>query len=259
MPTACSAHPRLKAILDLACDYAAHMLGCGASTLRVIRCTRRLAGALGVDVEMTTTFKHFTVSCRDCCTGRCCTRVVSVPELPVSFERTSSLSTLSWQAHDERLSVDELRHRFDRITATPRWNHWTVLLMISVANACFCHLFGGDLIAMGLVFVATAAGFGLKQALMAHGVNHYIINVSCAFVASLIASASLSVDCTAQVAIATSPLFLVPGVPLINGVIDIVEGHILVGISRLVNAMMIILCIAIGMSATLEIVKGSLI
>ena len=54
-------------------------------------------------------------------------------------------------------------------------------------------------------------------------------------------------------------LFLVPGVPLINGVIDIVEGHILIGCSRLISALLLILCIAVGLSVTLLLVKGSLI
>ena len=54
-------------------------------------------------------------------------------------------------------------------------------------------------------------------------------------------------------------LFLVPGVPLINGVIDIVEGHILIGCSRLINALLLIICIAIGLSATLLMVKDGLL
>ena len=37
--------------------------------------------------------------------------------------------------------------------------------------------------------------------------------------------------------------------------IDIVEGHILIGCSRLINALLLIVCIAVGLSATLMIVK----
>ena len=47
--------------------------------------------------------------------------------------------------------------------------------------------------------------------------------------------------------------------PLINGVIDIVEGHVLIGMSRLVNATLLIICIAVGLSATLLMVKDSLL
>ena len=59
--------------------------------------------------------------------------------------------------------------------------------------------------------------------------------------------------------IATSVLYLVPGVPLINGVIDIVEGYVLTGFARLTEAALLIINIAIGLSFTLLLVKNSLI
>ena len=108
-------------------------------------------------------------------------------------------------------------------------------------------------------FTSTLAGFSARQQLTKAGVNHFIIFILSAFVASLCASSALRFDCTAETAIATSVLFLVPGVPLINGVIDIVEGHVLIGCSRLIGALLLILCIAVGLSVTLLMVKGSLL
>jgi len=58
---------------------------------------------------------------------------------------------------------------------------------------------------------------------------------------------------TPDMALGTSMLYLVPGVPLINGVMDIIDGHVLAGFSRLVNACMLIICIALGLSFTLLI------
>ena len=77
--------------------------------------------------------------------------------------------------------------------------------------------------------------------------------------ASLCASSALIFNADADIAIATSVLFLIPGVPLINGVIDIVEGHILLGLSRIINALLLVICIAIGLSVTLLLVKNSLL
>ena len=51
----------------------------------------------------------------------------------------------------------------------------------------------------------------------------------------------------------TSVLFLIPGVPLINSILDILEGHVLVGLSRTINATILIICIALGLSMTLLI------
>jgi len=53
-------------------------------------------------------------------------------------------------------------------------------------------------------------------------------------------------------------LYLPPGVPLINGIIDIVEGHTLSGTSRLIHGALIILSIACGMAITLLIATGNI-
>ena len=179
--------------------------------------------------------------------------------MPVSFERNSDLSALSWDALDERLPLAEVRRRFGELIDKPRIDPIFVLLTVGLANASFCRLFGGDWTAIGIVFTATLVGYAVKQRMQAHGVNHFLIFIGSAFTASLCASAALRFDCTAEIALATSPLFLVPGVPLINGVIDIVEGHILIGFSRLINALLLIICIAVGLAATLLMVKDSLL
>ena len=187
------------------------------------------------------------------------TRVVAIPALPISFERNSDLSALSWDALDERLPLDEIRRRYRTLVEKPRMDPVFTLIVVGLANASFCRLFGGDWTAVGIVFTATLVGFAVKQRLTAHGINHFLIFICSAFVASLCATAALRFDCAAEIALATSPLFLVPGVPLINGVIDIVEGHVLIGMSRLVNATLLIICIAVGLSATLLMVKDSLL
>ena len=66
-------------------------------------------------------------------------------------------------------------------------------------------------------------------------------------------------NATPDVAIGTSVLFLIPGVPLLNGVIDIVESHILLGVTRLVGALLLIMCIAVGLSITLSLVHNGLV
>ena len=232
----------LHEILDFIAEYATYLLGSGVHTSRVIRNSQRTI-----------------LTARDETSGEVVTRVVRIPALPVSFERNSDLSALSWDALDERLPLEEIRRRFGGLTAKPRIDPIFVLLTVGLANASFCRLFGGDWTAVGIVFTATLVGFAAKQRMQAHGVNHYLVFIVAAFMASLCASAALRFDCTAQTALATRPLFLVPGVPLINGVIDIVEGHILIGFSRLINALLLIVCIAVGLSATLLMVKNSLL
>ena len=146
-----------------------------------------------------------------------------------------------------------------KIVSAPMIHPLFVLLLVGFANASFCKLFGGDLISMGIVFSATITGFYLKQQMQKKKINHYITFIVSAFVASLCASTALIFDTTSEIALATSVLYLVPGVPLINGVIDVVEGYVLTGFARLTEASLLIVSIAIGLSFTLLMVKNSLI
>ena len=82
-----------------------------------------------------------------------------------------------------------------------------------------------------------------------------VIFIICSKKTSL--TAALGVFCnlvtTQDIALGTSVLFLIPGVPLINSILDILEGHVLVGLSRTINATILIICIALGLSMTLLI------
>ncbi len=249
----------LTEILDFIAEYATYLLGSGVHTSRVIRNSQRMGVSQGVDIQLSSFQKNTIISAHDAQSGETITRVVGIPPLPISFERNSDLSALSWDAFDEKLPLSEIRTRYERLISKPRIDPIFVLLTVGMANASFCRLFGGDWTAVGIVFTATLVGFAARQRMQAHHVNHFLIFIISAFMASLCASAALLFDCTAEIAIATSPLFLVPGVPLINGVIDIVEGHILIGWSRLINALLLIVCLAIGLSATLLMVKNSLL
>ena len=102
-----------------------------------------------------------------------------------------------------------------------------------------------------IVFLSTMAGFFVRSRMQHYGINHFIQFTVSAFVASLCASSALLFDATAEIAIATSVLYLIPGVPLINGVIDVLEGHTLTGETRLVQAFLLIICIAVGLSFSL--------
>lgn len=243
---------------DFIARYLSHMLGAGVHTSRVVRNSKRIGTALGVDVSIHTSQKTATLTVKS---GQLMnTRVLDIPAFPISFEWNADLSALSWAAYDRKMPLKEIEAKFDELISKPRMNPVFVLLMVSLANASFCRLFGGDVWAMLVTFTATMIGFFTRQHLTRRRVNHYIVFIISAFVASLCASTALTLGIdSAEIALATSVLYLVPGVPLINGIIDITDGHIQIGISRLVNALMLIVCIAIGMSATLMLVKDSLL
>ena len=165
----------LSDILDFVAEYASYLLGSGVHTSRVIRNAQRIGTSQGVDIQLSSFQKSIIITVHDERSGEVVTRVVKIPALPISFERNSDLSALSWDAVDEHLSLTDLRDRYGELIAKPRMDPIFVLLTVGLANASFCRLFGGDWTAVGIVFTSTLVGFSARQQMQAHAVNHFLV------------------------------------------------------------------------------------
>ncbi len=249
----------LQEIQHFVGEYASMLMGSGVHTLRVVRNVTRMGNALGVTINMSMFQTSFVMTVIDRVSEKAYNRVISIPHYPINFEFNAELSALSWQAFDEKLDLKEIERRYHLIIQSPRISPFIVLGLVGIANASFCKLFAGGWPAVGIVLVATLIGFYIRQWMMKHHLNHYIVFIVSAFAASICASSALFFSTTPQTALATSVLYLIPGVPLLNGVIDMVSGHVLTGFSRLVNAFLLVLCVAIGLSFTLLLVKNNLL
>jgi len=109
------------------------------------------------------------------------------------------------------------------------------------------------------VILATLLGMFIRQQMQKRHYNHFIVFMVSAFSASMFASLTLIPGWTPDIAIGTSVLFLIPGVPLINGIIDILEGHTVTGTSRLIQATLLVICIATGLAVPLLLFMKNLL
>ncbi|MCD8260210.1 MAG: threonine/serine exporter family protein [Bacteroides sp.] len=245
-------HNELKELSRFLAEYATCLMAVGVQTSRILRNTYRIAESFGYQCDITIFQKTIIMTLHDVDHTHSYSLVVQVKPLALNFAINSRLSALSWQAYDEHLSLEELRIRLQEIISRPRENKWLVIWLVAFANAAFCRLFMGDLISMGIVFVATFCGFYLRTQLMERHWNHLAVFILSSFTASFVASSAYLFGWgdTPEVAVGTSVLYLIPGVPLINSIMDIIDGHVLVGTSCFINACLLIICIAIGLSAT---------
>ncbi|MDD4609638.1 MAG: threonine/serine exporter family protein [Bacteroidaceae bacterium] len=249
---------RFTAVAKFLGKYASHQMGCGVHTSRVVRNTKRLSESFDIDVAVSLFQRTLTISVYDHEANRVHSELVEIQHQPILFIHNASLSALSWEALDNHLTLDEVKKKYDEALAAPLLHPLFILILASLANLSFCKLFGGDIVAMIIVFVATASGFYLKQCMTRWHCNNHLTFIASAFTASFIAASSFFLDTTSEIAMATSVLFLIPGVPLVNGVIDIIEGYTLIGVTRLINCALMILCIAVGLGGTLMIFQNSL-
>ena len=254
--SACQAediHQDLKAKTIFLAEYASTLEAVGVQTSRIHYNTIRIAKSFGYWCNLMVLPKTLSVTLHDANREHSYTYIKKTPAMALNFKINMELSHLSWRSYDEHLSLDKLKSAFDKIVNTPRENPWLVLVLVSFAHMCFCRLFEGNYTSMAIVWIATFVGFLLKQQLLKRHWNDLAVFTLCAFVSTMIGATDYLYfhGGTEDMSLGTSMLYLVPGVPIINGVMDIIDKHSLNGMARLINALMLIICIALGLSFTI--------
>ena len=232
------------------CDYATTLLECGATTVRIEKNVGRMAEAFGSRAEVSIFPKHIELVECDAVTGERSFFSKTIGHGGINYATISALSKLSWNSVDRHLPLATVRDEYQRICQEKRLPLWLVTLLTSFANASFCRLFEGDLPSMSIVFVATLCGFYLKNALC----KKYHFDVRAAIIVAGCVSAILSCagyvfgwGKTPDVALATSVLYLVPGIPYLNSVSDLINDHYLCATSRFIHAATLTVCLSVGL------------
>jgi uncharacterized membrane protein YjjP (DUF1212 family) len=242
--------PDIHEVADLLTDVASTLMTSGAHAMRILQNVSRMAKTFGYQIDLSI----FQLSIMMTITSledpqKRVTLIKKINPTLLNFSLVLKLSELSWGTFDQKWTFNQAKEIYHQTVQKKRMSRWLVLFLVSCGNAAFCGLFHGDLFAIGLVFFATMTGFFVRQELINRHVNQLVVFTTSAFTASLFAGMAyvFHLGDTPEIALASSVLYLIPGVPLINSILDIVQGHILIGIARLVNAISLIVCIAIGL------------
>ena len=246
---------KVKEVEEMLLDVGTLLMSNGASTGRVRTTVNRIAEALGYDVELLITSRSLmlTVTTED---GSDYTSSVRrTPPHGVNFTLVSGISRLSWRVIEDKLSVEDINLDINRLTSLPHYPRIFVLSLVALSGASFCRLFGGEGLELVVAFVATFFGLFIRQEAIKKRFNPYLAIAFASFAASMIAglSVKLGIGDSSEHALSTSVLFLIPGVPLITALTDLIDGNTLNGIVRGVNGFMIAFAIALGLMLAMQI------
>jgi uncharacterized membrane protein YjjP (DUF1212 family) len=175
----------------------------------------------------------------------------------INFTMISGISRISWFIVNENWGIQKIREELARVKALAHYPRLVTLILTGLAGASFCRLAGGGPLEMGVVFVASTAGLFIRQETTKLNFNPYLCIYMAAFSASAIAAAFIKLDIAKihEPAFATSVLFLIPGVPLINAFSDLIDGNLNNGLIRGINGFIISFTIALGLLTSMAVFK----
>jgi uncharacterized membrane protein YjjP (DUF1212 family) len=229
-------------------NVGAALMSSGASTHRTRLTLERLASALGFKIELLITQRALVVTVIDKDNDLFFSRLKRTSPHHINFKIVSGISRMSWKVLEENWTLNQIVVEMRRLKKIPQYPQWLVLTTVGLAGSAFCHIFGGGIIEMIVAFVATFAGLFVRHWAVKKKFNPYVSVYFAALTASLIAGFAelYNIGNQPEAAFSTAVLFLVPGIPLINSVTDMMDGNIQNGMVRMMNGLIIALAIAMG-------------
>ncbi len=231
---------------ELLLKISAMLMTAGANTNRILIIINKFSALMHVDAQVFINHKAFIISLTDKRNGDKTTQVKRLPAHVVNFNTLSSLSQAGVLAKREKWSFERIKQEVDNIDQKAHHPPWLVLTAVSFAGAALTILFGGDYYGFAAVFVGTFLGLFVKQFFHKREFNTYLATFAGTFISSLTTAYILTLipSLKPDIAIATSVLFSVPGVPLINSFTDFMDGYFITGMVRLIHALLFVMSIA---------------
>lgn len=246
-----------KRFVDLILNISLTLLESGAHCERVHRNVQRVAKSMNYRVDLLLSFTAVSASAYDLLDSQNeATATRQLKSHSVHYGLLTKVSMLTWEFVETTMTVTELEGRLAEVKQTPKYSKWLIRSFIGVACASLCLLSSGSIIDALFACMAAFVGLTVRQELQKRDYNLMLAFAIAAFVTTSIASLDViyQIGDAPSVAVATAVLYLIPGVPLINCIIDLMEGYIPMGIARGAYGGFILLCIALGMFLSINLI-----
>lgn len=244
--------------LDLLLRTGQLLVESAADTNRIMRNMKRTAAFLGLPEEHLHIYVQFNmlmVNLSD--NEHSFTKFQRCDKHGINMTTISLISKLSWKAIREDYSIERYAEELEAIASRPR-NYTPVQVAIGTGFACggFCIQFGCDWTAFFYASFAAAIGMYLRGLMLRKGLNNYMGIAIAAFISTVIAWATTYLPSswtdTPLHPLLACALFIVPGVPLINFVDDMLDNYIQVGLTRAINTFLMIVAMSFGIAFFLK-------
>jgi uncharacterized membrane protein YjjP (DUF1212 family) len=262
----------LRRKLDLLLRTGKILVESSADTSRIVSNMKRTAAYLGLpenELHVHITYNMLMVNLSD--EEHSFSKFQRCDKHGINMDAISAVSKLSWRAISQDYSLEKYEEELEKIIHRERnYTIWQVAIGAGFACGGFCIQFGCDWPAFFYASIAAILGFRLRAKLNSIGSNTYANIAIAAFFSTLLAWLSTFIsaptveamlpDWLIPITHSDTPwhplmacaLFIVPGVPLINFVNDMLDNNIEVGIVRAVNTLLMVAAMAFGIAIAIK-------
>lgn len=244
-------------VLEISTELGYYLLLNGAEIYRVEESIDHILGAYGMKGGEIFAIPSciITTICDE--SGQSHTRMRRLPTRSTNLDKVSELNALCRRLCNEKPDFTIARELLDKIIYKPCYKPWVTLAACMGASFAFTLFFKGNffdaLAGMICGGVMKLSQMGMEK----FGTNSFFQNIICSMILTCIASVSVSIGMATNMdrIIIGTLMNLVPGVITTNSIRDIIAGDMVAGLTRMTEAIMIAIAIALGTGVALFFVK----
>lgn len=235
-------------ILDIAVDAGKIMLQNGGETYRVEETMIRISLALGLkNADGYATPTVIMLCCKDE-TGSHISVVKRILFRTFNLDKISKINNISRNIEKNHLNACDVKKELNNIDNETAYSNKVTTLFSALAAGIFTLLFGGNYTDFFIAFVIGGIIKSTSIFLYNYKVADFFIDIVGGAEASLIAVLAFKLGLTHHYdkIIIGSIMLLVPGLAITNAIRDTINGDLVSGISRAIEAFIIAIAIAVG-------------
>ena len=242
-----AAHDRLAYQSRVVLRLGQMLLAAGAGSYRVKASMRTCAEAVGIEKHHAqVTFTEVVATAYANGTFR--TELAEQRLLGVNADRIDRITNYLATIEGAQVLVEDVDKALDEIERVKPLYGWLANALASgLACAAFAFLNAGGWVECSVVAIAAFIGQFLRRQMLKRHMNHFGVWMVCGGVAAsayilcvYLAQKYMGIEPTHQAGFISALLFLVPGFPLVTGIIDLVRHDFAGGIQRIVYVAMLV-------------------
>ena len=238
----------IEDILDFCVELGRRMIACGANVERVTLAVDRICKTYKLtDVSLFLLSTNIFLSARDS-DGFYASRQLTIPPSDINLRRLQSLNRLSFLIAQDEPSPARLMRFLEKASNTKTYSDRIVLGAQICAMSCLCLIFGGWIREVLCVAMVTVVMHYMLIALAIPGVDKILTNAFVMFTATTLTFilGKMGITDREPTVIQTLVMLVLPGIPLVNAVRNLLCGNEMNGILQAAKAIVETMALALG-------------
>lgn len=239
---------QLTEVMQVATQAGHIMLENGAEIFRVEETMERITRHYGIDSG------HFFVLSNGILTsgGTRYSNVEFIPFKGAQLEKVVAVNRLSRTIEKGGCSIQEARERLAEIKSMKAKPFLEQIMGSAIGSSGFCAIFGGSILDCAASFFTGLLLYVFVLLVSRKGMSKIVTNILGSILATTLSVLFMRIGFGEHLGnmIIGSLIPLIPGVPFTNGIRDLANEDYIAGSTRMIDALTVFFCIAVGVALT---------